>query len=84
MTRFVYPLVFVGNSHSFSMSSIARSLAEALPEPKDIGEKEEQRSHSQIKVLGAGALDETQVTFKVLRTEHTALLIILIGYLVLV
>lgn len=48
------------------MSSLARSLATALPEPMNIGEPEERRNHFQIKVLGAGSLDETQVTFKVL------------------
>lgn len=52
----------------FSMSFLARSLAKVLPEPKDYGEQEERRSHSQIKVLGARSLDETQVTFKVFWT----------------
>lgn len=48
------------------MTFLAKSLAQALPEPKDYGEQEEHRSHSQIMVLGVRALDETQVTFKVL------------------
>lgn len=52
----------------FSMSFLARSLAKVLPEPKDCGEQEERRSHSQIKVLGARSLDESQVTFKVFWT----------------
>lgn len=59
------------------MTFLARSLAQALPEPKDYGEQEERPSHSQIKVLGAKVLDETQVTFKVLWTEHPAFLAIL-------
>lgn len=48
------------------MTFLARSLAQALPEPKDYGEQEERRSHYQITVLGARSLDESQVTFKVL------------------
>lgn len=66
------------------MSSLARSLAKALPEPKNIGEQEEQRNLSQIKVLGAGSLDETQNTFKVFWTEHTSHLVILTVCLLLV
>lgn len=66
------------------MSFLARSLAKALPEPKNIGEQEEQRNNCQIKVLGAGSLDETQVTFKVVWTEHTAHLVILTVCLLLV
>lgn len=59
------------------MTFLARSLAQGLPEPKDYEEQEERRSHSQIKVLGASSLDETQVTFKVLWTEYPAHLVIL-------
>lgn len=59
------------------MSSLARSFAKALPEPKNIGEQGEPRNHRQIKVLGAGSLDETQVTLKVVWSEHTTHLVIL-------
>ena len=66
------------------MSSLARSLAKALPEPKNIGEQGEPRNHRQIKVLGAGSLDETQVIYTVVCTEHTTHLVILTVCLLLV
>ena len=50
------------------MSPLSNSLAKALPKPKYIGENEELPSHTQSKgprILGAGALDETQVVLKV-------------------
>lgn len=50
------------------MASIAGSLAQALPKPKYTGEEEEIPIHAQQRgprILGAGALDETQVVLKV-------------------
>lgn len=50
------------------MSPISNSLAKALPKPKYTGENEELPSHIQSKgprILGAGALDETQLVLKV-------------------
>ena len=50
------------------MTSTATSLAKALPKPKYTGEYEELPAHTQSKgprILGAGALDETQVVLRV-------------------
>ena len=50
------------------MTSIMGSLAKALPKPKYTGEFEELPTHTQSKgprILGAGALDETQIVLKV-------------------
>ena len=50
------------------MSSLTTSLSKALPKPKYTGEHEELPAHTQSKgpkILGAGALDETQVVLKV-------------------
>ncbi len=49
------------------MSYVTTSLAKALPQPKYTGEHEELPTHTQTKgprILGAGALDETQVALK--------------------
>ncbi|KAL6722151.1 mRNA splicing protein [Lecanora helva] len=49
------------------MSTIATSLAKALPKPKYTGQHEELPSHTQTKgprILGAEALDDTQVVLK--------------------
>lgn len=57
------------------MTSIATSLAKALPQPKYTGEYEELPSHTQskgTKILGAGVLDETQVVLKVSMDDPTA------------
>ena len=50
------------------MTSISTSLAGALPKPKYTGEEEEIPQHAQQRgprILGAGALDETQIVLKV-------------------
>ena len=50
------------------MTSVATSLAKALPKPKYTGEHEELPSHTQSsgpRILGVGALDETQIVLKV-------------------
>ena len=50
------------------MTSIETSLARALPKPKYTGEFEELPTHTQSKgprILGAGALDDTEVILKV-------------------
>lgn len=50
------------------MTSVAEGLFKSLPKPKYTGEDEELPSHAQPRgprVLGAGALDETQVVLKV-------------------
>lgn len=50
------------------MTSVAAGLFKSLPKPKYTGENEELPSHAQPRgprVLGAGALDETQVVLKV-------------------
>lgn len=62
--------------HPLKMTSIATSLATALPKPKYSGEHEELPNHAQSKgprILGAGALDDRQVVLKVrmLRTKET-------------
>ena len=52
------------------MTSVAGSLAKALPKPKYTGEYEELPAHTQLKgprILGAGSLDETQVVLRVMR-----------------
>lgn len=49
------------------MSSISTSLAKALPQPKYTGEYEELPTHTRSKgprILGAEALEETQITLK--------------------
>ncbi|MCJ1380744.1 mRNA splicing protein [Xylographa soralifera] len=49
------------------MTSIATSLARALPKPKYTGEHEEIPIHAQSRgprIIGAGALDETQIVLK--------------------
>ena len=51
-----------------AMTSIATSLAKALPKPKYTGEHEEIPHHAQSKgprIVGAGEIDETQVVLKV-------------------
>lgn len=50
------------------MSSLTTSLSKSLPKPKYTGEYEEPPAHTEstgLKVLGAGAFDETQVILKV-------------------
>ena len=50
------------------MTSVATSLSRALPKPKYTGEHEEIPIHAQARgprIVGAGALDETQVVLKV-------------------
>ena len=50
------------------MTSISASLARALPKPKYTGEEEEIPQHAQQRgprILGAGALDDTQIVLKV-------------------
>ena len=50
------------------MATIATSLSKALPKPKYTGEYEELRSNNQSKgprILGVGALDESQILLKV-------------------
>ena len=50
------------------MTSIATSLAKALPKPKYTGEHEELPTHAQSRgprIVGPGALDETQIVLKV-------------------
>ncbi|MCJ1246852.1 mRNA splicing protein [Trapelia coarctata] len=49
------------------MTSIATSLAKALPKPKYTGEHEEIPTHAQSRgprIVGPGALDETQIVLK--------------------
>ncbi|KAE8449631.1 mRNA splicing protein [Mollisiaceae sp. DMI_Dod_QoI] len=49
------------------MTSIAASLTRALPKPKYTGEEEEIPQHAQQRgprILGAGALDDTQIVLK--------------------
>jgi len=56
------------------MTSIAASLARALPKPKYSGEEEEIPQHAQQRgprILGAGALDDTQIAFKVSQSSMT-------------
>ena len=56
------------------MTSIATSLAKALPKPKYTGEHEELPSHTRTRgpqVLGAGILDETQIVLKVSFNRHS-------------
>lgn len=54
------PLIF------FTMTSVATSLASALPKPQYTGEHEELPTQSRgIRILGPGSLDETQVALKV-------------------
>jgi len=53
---------------SFTMTSLATSLSQALPKPKYTGEHEELPSHTQSKgprIVGAGALDDTRLVLKV-------------------
>jgi SNW domain-containing protein 1 len=55
--------------HHHNMTSLA--LSRALPKPKYTGEEEEIPSHAQQRgprILGAGALDESQVVLKVCQT----------------
>jgi SNW domain-containing protein 1 len=50
------------------MASVASGLFKSLPKPKYTGEDEEVPAHAQQRgprVLGAGALDETQVMIRV-------------------
>lgn len=48
------------------MTSVAKSLAKALPKPKYTAEHEELPTHSRgPRILGPGSLDETQVVLKV-------------------
>ena len=54
------------------MTSIATSLAKALPKPKYTGEHEELPSHTQSKgprILGAGALDQPPIVLRVSLAE---------------
>jgi SNW domain-containing protein 1 len=51
------------------MTSISASLASALPKPKYTGEEEELPQHAQQRgprIIGVGALNETQIVLKVL------------------
>lgn len=51
-----------------NVSSMAASLTRALPKPKYTGEEEEIPQHAQQRgprILGAGALDDTQIVLKV-------------------
>ena len=53
------------------MTSMAASLTRALPKPKYTGEEEEMPQHTQQRgprILGAGALDDTQIVLKVSHT----------------
>jgi SNW domain-containing protein 1 len=53
------------------MTSMAASLTRALPKPKYTGEEEEIPQHAQQRgprILGAGALDDTQIVLKVSHT----------------
>ena len=66
------------------MTSIATSLAKALPKPKYTGEHEELPSHTHSKgprILGAGALDESQIVLKVgsLREKQNTLPLLIMG-----
>lgn len=70
-TRGIYHITYV-ISHNLSiseiMTTIATSLAKALPKAKYTGEHEELPRHTQSKgprILGAGALDESQIALKV-------------------
>jgi hypothetical protein len=50
------------------MTTVTGSLFAALPKPKYTGEEEEIPQHAQQRgprILGAGALDDTQMVFKV-------------------
>lgn len=50
------------------MATMVSSLAKALPKPKYTGEEEALPLHTQtkgLKVVGAGALDDTQIVLKV-------------------
>jgi SNW domain-containing protein 1 len=50
------------------MASVASGLFKSLPKPKYTGEDEEIPSHAQQRgprVLGAGALDESQIVLRV-------------------
>lgn len=50
------------------MTSLAASLSRALPKPKYLGEEEDIPQHAQQRgprILGAGALDESQIVLKV-------------------
>jgi SNW domain-containing protein 1 len=50
------------------MASVASGLFKSLPKPKYTGEDEELPAHAQPRgprVVGAGALDETQVVLRV-------------------
>jgi SNW domain-containing protein 1 len=50
------------------MASVAAGLFKSLPKPKYTGEDEEIPAHAQPRgprVVGAGALDETQVVLRV-------------------
>ncbi|KAI9647184.1 mRNA splicing protein [Ciborinia camelliae] len=55
------------------MASMAASLTRALPKPKYTGEEEEIPQHAQQRgprILGAGALDDTQIVLKVWHSDH--------------
>ncbi|KAF4635541.1 hypothetical protein G7Y89_g2549 [Cudoniella acicularis] len=54
--------------NTFVMTSLAASLSRALPKPKYAGEEEEIPQHAQQRgprILGAGALDDSQIVLKV-------------------
>ena len=56
------------------MTSISASLAGALPKPKYTGEEEEIPQHAQQRgprIIGAGALDDTQIVLKVSKIRQT-------------
>ena len=58
----------LGPTSSTTVADMTTSLTRALPKPKYTGENEELPSHTHSKgprILGAGALDETQVVLKV-------------------
>lgn len=65
---YILPFPYSQRLFFAGMSSISASLARTLPKPKYTGEHEELPTHAQSKgprILGAGALDDTQVVLKV-------------------
>ena len=59
------------------MTSIAASLSHALPKPKYTGEEEEIPQHAQQRgprILGAGALDDSQIVLKVRQNLYVQLI----------
>ena len=57
-----------------TMTSLAASLASALPKPKYTGDEEEIPIHAQQRgprIVGAGALDDSQIVLKVSPRLHS-------------